>query len=105
MTKHEYEEFLHSEVTVVTNGRISDANHYNEGSSIILEGILDKETDYQIYLRKVKCKQKSNGQFEINHKYGAIKKDQIVSLLSNLEQGIGPKIKVDAMDLSPRDEE
>ena len=76
----EYQDFMQQSVRVVTIGRLTDQNHYNTGNSLQLEGILDKETDTQVFLKDMYTFQSSNGQFEIETPYGAVSKDKIISL-------------------------
>ena len=76
----EYQDFMQQSVRVVTVGRLTDENHYNVGNSLQLEGILDKETDRQVFLKDMHTFQKSNSQFEIETPYGAVSKNKIISL-------------------------
>jgi hypothetical protein len=76
----EYQDFMQQSVRVVTLGRLTNESRYNTGNSLQLEGILDKETDTQVFLRNMHTFQESNKQLEIETPYGAVSKDQIISL-------------------------
>jgi len=76
----EYQDFMQQSVRIVTVGRLTDENNYNVGNSLQLEGILDKETDRQVFLKDMHTFQRSNNQFKIETPYGAVSKDKIISL-------------------------
>ena len=76
----DYQDFIQKNVGVLTVGRITNESQYNVGNSLQLEGILDKETDTQIFLKDMSTVQGSNNQFKIDASYGAVSKDKIISL-------------------------
>ena len=61
-------------------GRITNSNYYNTGNSLQLEGILDKESNTQVFLKNMHTCQTSNDQLHIETSYGAVSKDKIISL-------------------------
>ena len=75
-----YQEFIGKQVRVITTGRLTNKNYYNMGNSLQLEGLLDKETETQIFLKNMGTSQIDNQQLTIKSEYGAISKSQIISL-------------------------
>ena len=79
MVNSEYEKFYNQKVGVITTGVAADIN-YHANSSLVLEGILDKETDTQIFLKGLNDVKHNGGYLDIDSSYGTISKDKIISL-------------------------
>ena|SRR3989338_4555282 len=84
----DYDRFLNQTVRVVTTARQTNSNYYNTGNSLELEGLLDEESQTHVYLRDMVCtareedtgQDNTNGFFDIETPYGAIRKEHIVAL-------------------------
>src|SRR3972149_3584 len=84
----EYDRFLNQTVRVVTTARWANTNYCSTGNSLELEGMLDEESETHVYLRDVVCtardeesgKDYTNGFFDIDAPYAAVRKEHIVAL-------------------------